>query len=535
MKKVFIYIVILSAMLQIGCTKDFNGINTDPTKTGASNFDPNYLISSGQFAFASKGYAYFIFSSMWVQIMSSTSSLQSDYLTNGDKYVSSSSTPDYQSRIWNTNYGSTDKYSTGAGNLVAEAVSLTQGDPAKANITAVAMIMKVIIMQETTDTYGDVPYSQAFQGKQGITRPAYDKQQDIYNSMLSDLDKAIGLLDASKVLATGDMFYGGDVAKWKRFGYSLMLRIAMRLTKVDAPTAKTWAEKAAAGGTFTGTGDDALVKAEISTSHTNAQTHDYNTDIFQTRWSQTLIDYLKANADPRLGVCAEVPLDGEANGAPAPGTIGAALQIGMPNGYDFKGGTTDISAAPGFPGASTTNKAGRYSRPRFSVYSNNAAPMFVLNYAETELMLAEAAARGWTVGGTAATHYTNGVVAALTSLAEMGADLTISSGTATTYAATHPLNVTTTDASLKQINEQYWATCGLEFNYIQSYFNWKRSGYPVLTPVVYTGNFSQGTIPRRQPYPVNEVALNGASYNEAVGRLTGGDKFTSRVWWDVAP
>jgi hypothetical protein len=156
----------------------------------------------------------------------------------------------------------------------------------------------------------------------------------------------------------------------------------------------------------------------------------------------------------------------------------------------------------------------------------------VLTYAETELLLAEAAARGWSVGGTALTHYANGVSAALQSLATLGADGAISAATADAYALAHPLNITTLDASLKQINEQYWATTGAFFNYMEAWVNWKRSGYPVLTPVNYTGNFSGGVIPRRQPYPPVEASINGTNYTEAAGRITGGDTWSSRVWWD---
>jgi hypothetical protein len=534
MKKGLIYIGILSAALSMGgCTKDFENINNDPTQTGEDIFDPNYLITSGQYAFSSKGYAYNIFAPLWVQLMSSTSTNKSNYLSNGDKYVSSSSTPDYMSRIWGVNYGSTDKFSTGAGNLIKEAISLSANDPAKSNVNAVATIMKVLIMQETTDTYGDVPYSEAFQGKQGVTRPKYDTQQEIYTSMLTELETAIAQLDASKALATGDMYYKGNVDKWKRFGYSLMLRVAMRLTKVDANTAKTWAEKAAAGGTFQSSADDALVPTELATGYTNAQAKDYNTDIYQTKWSNVLIDYLRAQGDPRLEVVAEVPLATEEDGKPAAGTTGAAIQRGMPNGYDL-GTIRDITTAPGYPGAVNGNKVGAYSRPRYSVYANQASPIFVLTYAETELLLAEAAVRGWSVGASAAQHYQQGVVAALTELSKLGNDLAISTTVAESFAAAHPLDVSSQAASLAQINTQYWATTGLEFNYIQSYFNWKRSGYPVLTAVNFPGNFSGATIPRRQPYPVAEVTLNAVNYKEAIGRLGGTDSWTARVWWDVA-
>lgn len=534
MKKILIYIGIASALLQVGCTKNFDGLNTDPNQTTGNVLDPNYLISSAQFAYSTQGYGVFMYTSMWSQTLSSTSSLQSNYLSNGDKYVATGSTPDYQARIWNTNYGSMDKFSTGAGALANEAINLSKGVPLRANFIAVATIMKQMIMQQVTDTYGDVPYSQAFQGKTGITQPAYDKQKDIYDSMFLNLQTSIAMFDANQLTATGDMYYKGDITQWKKFAYSLMLRMAMRLTKVDPAKAKQWAEAAAAGGVFTSNADNALLRTEISTNHQNNLAGVYGTDVYQTKWSKTMIDYLRVNNDPRLNVVAEISTDAETNKTVGPGIVDSSKQVGQPNGFDLNGGTTDISKAPGYPGATTGSPIGKYSRPRYSVYTNQASPIFVLTYAETELLLAEAAARGWNVGGTAATHYANGVAAGLTCLSSLGADLTISDATATAFALAHPLNITTLDASLKQINEQYWATTGIQFNYYESYMNWKRSGYPVLTPVNFAGNFSGGTIPRRQPYPPSEATLNAASYNAAVKDLTGGDTWTSRVWWDVA-
>lgn len=540
MKRYFIYIGLAGLLMQsASCTKNFEEINTDPTQTSADLYNPNYLLTSAQHAFSSQGYNMFLFEGFWTQIMASTSSLTSNYLSNGDKYVATSGTSDYQGRIWNTDYGATDQYYTGAGNLVAEAIALTKDDPTKVNVTATCMIMKAMILQQVTDVYGDVPYSQAFQGKQGITQPAYDTQEQIYTSIFNDLTTAIGMFDASKAVASGDLYYGGDITKWKKFAYSLMLRAAMRLTKVSPSTAQTWAEKAVAGGVFTSTADDAYINVQNTNGHDNAQARVYGTDLYQTRWSKTLIDYLKASNDPRLGVVSEVPQAGlAANSATTAGNTNAADQLGLPNGYDLNGGATDVTKAPNYAGSTGTGAdettLGKYSRPVASVYTNLNSPIFVLTYAQTELLLAEAAARGWNVGGTAATHYAAGAVAGMTSLATLGSALTISSTTATTWVALHPLDITSTAASLKQINEQYWATTGIQFNYIETWFNWRRSGYPVLTPVVYSGNFSGGQIPRRQLYPLTEATLNGANYKTGVSHLSGGDTWTSRVWWDPA-
>jgi hypothetical protein len=152
---------------------------------------------------------------------------------------------------------------------------------------------------------------------------------------------------------------------------------------------------------------------------------------------------------------------------------------------------------------------------------------------ETSLLLAEAAARGWSVGGNAATHYANGLRSGMQSLATFSATAVIPIAAIDAYVAANPLNVTSQEVSLKQINEQFWATTGMLMNFSEAWSNWRRSGFPVLTPVVYTGNFSGGTIPRRQIYPTGEASVNDANYRTGVGGLTpASDAWASRVWWD---
>jgi hypothetical protein len=537
MKKTLIYLV-LAAIILPGCTKNFDDINTDPLQVGASVFDPNYLLSSSQYLVANQSYYNtFLFESMWTQTLASTSTVTSNYLSNGDKYVPSSNTLDYQGRFWNLGYGSSDEFGTGAASLAVEMYNLTKGKEEYTNLNAVSIIMKVMIMQQITDVYGDVPYTQALQAKtNNITQPVYDTQQSIYTNMLTELETAITQLDASKKAPTADLFYKGDITKWKKLGYSLMLKLAMRLTKVDAATAQKYAEKAFAGGTFSSIADNAIVKGDNSTGFATPASKALNVDVYETRWSKTLIDYLKANSDPRLSIVAEVPADGlKANQTTGAGNTSAAVQIGLPNGYDLKGGATDITKEPNYPGSTGSGAdvtpIGKYSRPRTSLYCNRNGASFILTYAESELLLAEAAVRGWNTGDKS-THYKNAVSAALQSLVSFGSDGAISATVADAYALAHPLDITSTTNSLKQINEQLWATNSTFFNFVETWINWKRSGYPVLTPVNYTGNFSGGVIPRRHPYPVTEGSLNGKNYQDAVSRLSGGDNWSSRVWWD---
>ena len=532
MKKSLIALTLAIGTLQVSCTNTFDSINTDPTKASGSTFDANLLLPSIQYTHVNANSGYngpILFQSMWVQVLASTTSGAANYYSNADKYVISSNTNDYLQRTWNIDYN--------AASYAYEMEQLTKGNAALANLNSIALIMQAQTLSAITDTYGDIPYSQALQAKAGTTLPTYDTQESIYKAMLSKLETATAALNTANPGPTNDAFpYKGDITKWKKFGNSLMLKLAMRLTKVDAATAKTYAEKAVAGGVFTSIDDDAYVMADNANGYGNSNGQALTTlaDVYQVRWSKTLIDYLKANDDPRLSKVAEVPASGllanqDMNIA---GNSTPGVQMGLPNGYDLNGGPTDISKSAGYPGGTgagaDVTPIGKYSRPTM-LYRNRSAPLFVLTYAETELLLAEAATRGFTVGGTAADHYKKGVVAGIQSIARYGAAGAIDAATASAYADAHPLVAAN---ALKQINEQYWATTGLLMNFMESWNNWKRSGFPVLTPVNYTGNFSNGAIPRRQPYPTGEASLNTANYTSATGRLSGGDNWASRVWWD---
>jgi hypothetical protein len=534
MKKTLTCLALILSMVMFSC-EDLSKVNIDPTKASPNNFDPNYFLSSSQWNYLDGTQGYNgpqLFQSGWIQVLASTSSGGANYYTNMDKYVASGNTNDYQGRSWNGCYRSAS--------LAHQILTDTEGKSGYDNLRAVAKIMIILNIQYVTDMYGDCPYSNAFLASTGNSQPSYDTQESLYPALLSELDAAVSSLDASKAAPTTDLMYNGDVSKWKKFGYSQMLRMAMRLVKADAATAKTYAEKAATGGTFASASDDAFILCDYAHGYQNDYARDLQTpaDFYQVRWSKTLVDYLSSTSDPRLGFIAEVPQDGLA----ANQTVGlagdntASKQLGLPNGYDLNGGSTDISTSPGYPGGTGTGAdatpIGKYSRPRTSVYGDRSGPVFILTYAQTELLLAEAAVRGFSVSGSATTHYSNALKGALLALTPFGASAAIDATTAINYATANPLNTSSTDASLKMINEQYWATSGVLFNFVDAWNNWKRSGYPVLTPVVYNGNFSGGVIPRRQPYPTTEGTRNAASYKAAVAKLTGGDTWSSKVWWD---
>ena len=114
-----------------------------------------------------------------------------------------------------------------------------------------ARILRVFNFHRLTDYYGNIPYSDALGGIRELKfYPAYDDQQAIYTDLLKELDEATAALRPlvstnrdDQAFRTADLFFVGDIDKWKKFGYSLMLRLAMRVSNVDAAMANTYVQK----------------------------------------------------------------------------------------------------------------------------------------------------------------------------------------------------------------------------------------------------------------------------------------------------
>jgi hypothetical protein len=513
------FIIAIAAGLFCGsCKKDFVGINTDPNHITAANINYAYLFTNAQLITSgnsdANGYEDWrnnlIYSACMIQHLSSTTGYW-----DGDKYMYNAA---YNSAYWDQNYNNS------VTNIV-EVVTHTKGDTAQANFYNIARIFKAFMFQRITDMYGDCPYSQAGLGYiSGITAPKYDKQQDIYTDLLNELQDAASKLNtnAGNTVGSGDLLYAGDPVQWKKFAYSEMLRIAMRLSKVDATNAAKWAAAAAQGGVMASNADNAIVQHQVvnGTPVPNGSGLILiGNDPNASRLSSAFVGYLTSTGDPRLSYLATVCAD--PNVTTDKGDTTFAHQLGQPNGYDVSGGPADISHAANWPGSQN-----KYSVVNRYTFSRLDAPTFFLTYGETQLYLAEAAQKGWVTGTPASTFYNAGVTG---SMAMLGSQLGAGPSPAaiTAYLAAHPYSAGT---GLQQINYQYWVTSFMDEN--ESFANWRRSGFPTLTPVNYTGNATGGTIPHRFTYPQGEASTNGTNYSAAVGGLANGDKMTSHVWWD---
>ncbi len=417
-----------------------------------------------------------------------------------------------------------------------EVIAATEGNPDLINHYAMASIWRIFLLHRVTDLYGDVPYTEAGQGFiNRVYKPKYDKQSDIYPAMLQGLETAIGQLDPAKsTYGVSDVIYQGNVAKWKTFGYSLMLRLGMRLTNVSPDMAKEWVQKAVAGGVMKSNDD----LAKLIHVAGNGNTH--NWDAFElkresfpesnagkgpVKLGKTLIDLLKASEDPRLPFYATL-WEGNILAlqvAKLPTTTNPALQKGLPNGYDAN---TIKQVIPNW----SNDMLVEYSEPNTGTMASLSAPTVLLSYSEVEFLLAEAALRGW-ADGSPAGYYEAAVTASMRATALFPGGIVISPEAIAGYLAAHPLSGGTFEQQMEQIHTQFYLAHFMWYDNFEAWSNYRRTGYPKLTPTNYPGNFTGGTPILRLKYPVSESALNRANYEEAVASQ-GPDLYTTAVWWD---
>lgn len=362
--------------------------------------------------------------------------------------------------------------------------------------------------------------------------------------MLKELDEAQANLSSGTAnMRNHDVYYQGDAAKWKKFANSLMLRLAMRLSKVDATNAETWVKKAVANGLISSVSENAKLDHPGGVT-TNDSAEPY-AKIFAHEdkeffLSKTFVDELKSTNDPRMaliGTVCEDPSKSIQSSEYQLGDTDPAIQQGLPGGFSINKTSTWFIGKkyPEFNDDNyLDNYSSKYSVPNRYTYSDPTSPTFIVTYAQTQLLLAEAAVRGW-ITGDAKTYYDNGVRAAMEQFKQFPNATKLYDQYLTNDAINQYLTDNAFDGTLEQINTQYWINCFCDE--YESFANWRRSGYPALQSVYDPANpyglsATQGTIPRRFVYPTNESQINSTNYQSAVGKLNKGDTFLSRVWWD---
>jgi hypothetical protein len=408
----------------------------------------------------------------------------------------------------------------------------------KVNMRNAARILKAFLFHRLTDYYGRVPYFEAntATNPDGTKFPKYDNQSAIYADLLKELDEATAALttpDPNDGFATADIIYGGDLAKWKKWGYSLMLRLAMRVSNVDAGMANTYVAKAVAGGVFTSNLDNPSIVMAVSPSLWTNQNGISRAFIpgdggQPSYLSKTLIDFLKGpdpgvttDDDPRLMIIS----GGIGNWTATswtPTNVNPLEQKGPPNGLD----ASQLDAYEGKPASSSAALATLYSRINVKMLDRD-EPYMLMNYGEVQLLLAEAAERsiGGLAPGAAQAFYEEGVKGSMNMYLLYDASLVIPPAAVTTYLSQpNAAYAGTQQEKLEKIGEQLWVNHFL--NWWEAWSDYRRTGYPTLTPTNYPGNETGGVIPTRLRYPAHEVAGN-PNFSGA----TTPDQYTTKVWW----
>ena len=421
--------------------------------------------------------------------------------------------------IWGAYYQNVIKYTS-------DVIAKTKDQPARANLYNMARIWQAYTFMILTDTYGSIPYSEGGAGQTDqIFLPKYDQQEAIYPKLIQEFTEASAALSPTGTVETADLLYAGKIARWKKFGYSLLLRAGMRLSKVDANRAQTTAQAAFAGGVILTNIDNALMRHDAN--YLNPAGNMLNsTEAANFYLAKPFIDTLKNNADPRLPAIA-IRYKGATSGATQTvdkGTTLPADQLGMPMGYD-NGTIVGRATADGLASFYDYTQADRRR------IAKTASPMFFVTASQTNLLLAEAKQREMgTTPTTAAEFFTTGIAAHMDQMVTYDPGCAVSPAARDAYTAAHPL---VAGRELEQINTQYWIASFL--NGPEAFANFRRSGFPALTPNPYgqpsNPDVPNGTFIRRIGYPTTELSVNSQNINEAIAAM-GPDKLSTRVWWD---
>ncbi|MBQ7511873.1 MAG: SusD/RagB family nutrient-binding outer membrane lipoprotein, partial [Prevotella sp.] len=540
MKKIFLLLTI-AALGFTACSDDYmSELNTDETK-GAS-IDPNAQLTTallqtyGDFGLMDTYRSY---------ITGFTQHMAGGW--NVSNYAGSVHANDDQMRlVWDQFYGVAIK------NL-ADAIENSKEKP---NVNAILRIHRVYLMNILTDTYGDIPCSEAGLGFiKGITTPKYDTQEDIYNFFFTELEACANQLGTGSDNITGDVTsLGGDVNLWKKYANSLRMRYAMRISDVNPAKAQAEFEKAcqAEGGYIATAADDAYIKYTDGkfTLYDGSRDLDFRVNALgeilygqdptsPTFVCSTFYNILNNSSDPRLyRICrhyintkrSEIQPDREwnvdvtdevvdylskAGQAEAPCNPGAAWWnnwINAPANSDIPTLDKLVKSYPdaGFDGS---NYPARMMRPFLSIdFEMPDRPGTLINSAEVEFLLAEAVLKGWNVSGTVEDHFKAGVTASIEWMNDhylRGQDKVTDTEISTFVTSLIDSGVLTTNAK-EAINTQAWILHMM--NPSEAWANLRRSDYPVIADRTKLDKFESDftyddnnlSTPTRLRYPILE-------------------------------
>jgi hypothetical protein len=431
--------------------------------------------------------------------------------------------------------------------LVIEATEY--GDPTiaanKPNKLQIIEIHEIFVYQRLIDIFGAVPYSEAIDI--GNVYPVYELGPAVYADLASRLDAAIAALDITKgSFGSADLIYGGNVESWLKFANSMKLKMGIHLADVNPGTGQAMVEQAVAAGVLEA-GDDALFAFQGSapnynTIHANLVVSGRNDFVP----ANTIVDIMVDRNDPRLDDYLnpatvrpfQYALDADGNKLDTTFAEGDNLIVFFraEDGSftsEFREGPFTLTADE----AGWAWRGGIYGAPTsFATHSQISDwireatfPGLIMTYSEVLFYLAEAAARGWNVGGTAEEFYNAGITESI-----LWWEGTL--GEAAEYLARPDVAYATAEGDWKRkIATQAWIASFC--NGFLGYTTWRRLDWPVMNISPEAAGWPNevtdvSRIPVRYTFPVNEQTLNGANYTAAAEAI-GGDIVRTKIFWDI--
>jgi hypothetical protein len=486
MKKLSKYIITaaLSTIVLVGCKKDFLDINENPNSP--SNASIKEVLPSAQMAIGHvMGNNFQIFGGIWAQYWTQNP-FSSQYKTI-EQYAPSSNDFDSPWRVC---------YSDALQDL--DFVIKKANEDGKTQYVACAKILQAYTYQVLTDNFGDIPFSEALKGDEGITAPKYDSQKDVYTGIIALIDEGVAKINlaATNGPSTDDLIFGGDMSMWKKFANTLKLRVYLRMAYVD-PTKAQAGITSLAGASFLAAGEDARINYSSAPGGTNPL-YSIFSDISFTQnlvASYTCLDSMYFNNDDRITVFYDTIPGPDYNGA-------------------IQGNYTDVSTPLSSLSLPHPNTGANGSKA-----ASAAAPVKLMSDYESLFLQSEAVARGWMTGN-AKTLYEDAITANYLAYG-------LTNTQATTYIA-NPLYIYPTAGTLDQqlemiITQKYYSMCGNQCN--EAWVEYRRTGFPTFLVESASSIIGAGRMPNRMFYPSTELTRNP---NVPAQRL-----IYDRVWWDI--
>lgn len=396
----------------------------------------------------------------------------------------------------------------------------------------IARILEAYAFSILTDTYGDIPYSEANKGKEGIVEPKFDRQKDIYLDLFKNLEEANTLLTkGTTISADSDPVFNGDVSKWRKLANSMYLRLLLRISgkaEVSAMVIDKIKEIIANPGKYpimTTNEDTANLLWTDNVTSTALYSSPY-TSIrpldFRSAVSKFFIDNLRDWNHPILSTASPYGKNGTNRWGIS--TVNGAY-VGVPAGFSpgsISSAQSALYALDNVPGRGTANVG--------NTLQNDPYTGIIMNVAEVDFILAEAAVNGW-IPGSAAPYYNKGILDVIQYWipAYPAADLAA-------YMTAADINWSDAVPLAEKMErlhlQKYYALFLVDS---QQWFEYRRTGHPVLPIGVPGTKFANGGVmPARLYYPVISQTANRDNYNAAIA-IQGPDEISTQVWWQKKP